>query len=196
MPLPQTNSPPPEPPDSPASRPVPTRTSRLANTGVPPDHPHGCKHVASMFLGCSLLVSSFLVPLFLPNRPPSPHPQQAGTRALRPALLTSAWAPIHSSRPAPRQPRITAPNIETAAVLSRLQRSPPSARRLNSWRGAGTASSPSGTRIRPDRGDLVPTPIYRRRSHRPWDARRLETTVSKQLAGKCKREVDNPVLVY
>src|SRR5208282_4633819 len=109
----------------------------------------------------SLLVSSFLVPLFLPNRPPSPHPQQAGTRALRPALLPSAWAPIHSSRPAPRQPRITAPNIETAAVLSRLQRSPPSARRLNSWRGAGTASSPprytAAARIgRGTRGDWKP----------------------------------------
>ena len=31
-----------------------------STTIAPPDHPHSCKHVASMFLGCSLLVSSFL----------------------------------------------------------------------------------------------------------------------------------------
>jgi hypothetical protein len=196
MPLPRINSPPPERPGSPVNRPTPTRLRRPANAVASLDHPHCCKHVASMFLGCSLLVSGFLLLPLVPTRPPSRHPQHAGTFALRPSLLPSAWAPIRSSRPASRRPTITAPNIETVPALSRLRRSPPSARRLNSWRGAGTASSPPGARIRPDCGDLVPTQIYRRRSHWPSAARRLETTVSKKLAGKCKMAVDRCVALY
>ena len=181
---------------APSTGPVPTGPHRPANPVAPPDYPHGCKHVASMFLGCSLLVSSFLVPPFLPSWPPSRHPRHAGTRALRPGLLPSAWAPIRSTPPGLAPAHNHCSHIETVPALSRLQKSPPSARRLNSWRGAGTASSPSGTRIRPNRGDSVPTPIYRRRSHWPWGAPRPETTVSKKLAGKCKNGVDNPVLVY
>ncbi len=102
-------------------RPAPTRTPRLANTIAPPDHPHGCKDVSSMFLGCSLLVSSFLLPLFVPSCPRSRHPRHAKTRALQPGLPLSARAPIRSSRPASRQPTVATANIETAAASSRLQ---------------------------------------------------------------------------
>ena len=37
-----------------------------------------------MFLGCSLLVSSFLTPLFVPYCPRSRHPRHPKTRALQP----------------------------------------------------------------------------------------------------------------
>jgi hypothetical protein len=121
IPLSRTNSPPPEPPGRPANRSAPTRTLPYANTIAPLDHPHSCKHVASMFLGCSLLVPSFLVPLFMPYCPRSWHPRLAKTRALQPSLPPSARAPIRPSRPASRQPTIAVPNIETAAALSRLQ---------------------------------------------------------------------------
>jgi hypothetical protein len=104
----------------PTGRP-PTRTPRLANPVALLDHPLGCKDVASMFLGCSLVVSSFLTPLFVPSCPRSRHPRHAKTRALQPCLPPSARAPIRSSRPASRQPTVATPNIETAAALSRLQ---------------------------------------------------------------------------
>jgi hypothetical protein len=196
MPLPRTNSPPPEPPGGPVNQPGPTRPYRPANPVAPPDHHPSCKDVASMFLGCSLLVSSFLVPPFTPSWPPSRHSRHAETPGLRPGLLPSAWAPIQSCRPASPQPTISPPNIETVPALSRLQQSPPSAFRLNSGRGARTALSPFGTRIRPNRDDLVSTSIYQRRSHWSSGARRLETTVSKILAEKSKKAVDNCVLVY
>ena len=125
IPLPRTNSPPPEPPGSPANRPAPTRTPRLANAVVPPDHRHSCKHLASMFLGCSLVVSSFFVPHFVPFWPRSRHPRHARTRALRPCLPPSARAPIRATRPASRRPTVSTPNIETAPALSRLQLPPP-----------------------------------------------------------------------
>jgi hypothetical protein len=121
IPLPRTNPPPPEPPGSPANRPAPTRTPRPANTVAPPDHPHGCKDVASMFLGCSLVVSGFLVPLFVPSCPRSRRPRHAKTSALRPCPPPSACTPIRSSRPASRQPTVAISSIETAAALSRLQ---------------------------------------------------------------------------
>jgi hypothetical protein len=106
----------------PAGQPAdPTRTPRPANTVAPLDHPASCKHVASMFLGCSLVVSSFLVPLLVPYCPRSRHPRHAKTRALQPSLPPSARAPIRSSRPTSRQPTVATPNIETAAALLRLQ---------------------------------------------------------------------------
>jgi hypothetical protein len=74
-----------------------------------------------MFLGCSLVVSSFLVSLLGPYCPRSRHPRLAKTRALQPSLPPSAWAPIRSSRPASRQPTVATANIETAAALSKLQ---------------------------------------------------------------------------
>jgi hypothetical protein len=74
-----------------------------------------------MFLGCSLLVSSFFVPLFVPSCPRSRHPRHAKTRALQPRLPPSVRAPIRSSRPASRQPTAATPYIETAAALRRLQ---------------------------------------------------------------------------
>jgi hypothetical protein len=100
--------------------PPPNRTPRPANTVAPLDQRLSCNDVASMFLGCSLLVSSFLVPLFVPYCPRSRHPQHAKTRALQLSLPPSARAP-RSSRPASRQPTIAAANIETAAAWSRLQ---------------------------------------------------------------------------
>ena len=102
--------------------PAPTRTPRHANTVAPLDHPNSCKDVASMFLGCSLLVPSFVVPLFVPSCPPrSRHPRHAKTRALPPRLPPSARAPSRSTHPASRQPTVGTPNIETAAAFSRLQ---------------------------------------------------------------------------
>ena len=81
-----------------------------------------------MFLGCSLLVSSFFAPLFVPSCPQSRQPRLAKTRALQPRLPRSARTPIPSSRPASRQPTVAAPNIETAAAWSRLQGLPPAIR--------------------------------------------------------------------
>ena len=80
-----------------------------------------------MFLGCSLVVSSFLLLLFVPCCPPSRHPRHPKTRSLQPCLPPSTRAPIRSSRPASRQPTIATPNLETAAALSRLQWPPPAA---------------------------------------------------------------------
>ena len=74
-----------------------------------------------MFLACSLVVSGFLVPLFVPNCPRSRHLQHAKTRALQPGFPPSARAPIRPSRPASRQPTVATANIETAAALSRLR---------------------------------------------------------------------------
>jgi hypothetical protein len=74
-----------------------------------------------MFLGCSLLVSSFLPPLFVPYCPRSRHPRHPKTYALHPSLPSSARAPIRSSRPASRQPTVATANIETEAAFSRLQ---------------------------------------------------------------------------
>src|ERR1039457_1477073 len=90
-------------------------------TVAPPDHLHGCKDVASMFLGCSLVVSGFLVPLFVPSCPRSRHLRHPKTRALQTGLPPSARAPIRSSRPASRQPTVATSNIETAAASSRLR---------------------------------------------------------------------------
>jgi hypothetical protein len=117
---------------TPRNRPEPTRAPRPSSFCIfpssfcippiaPPDHPHSCNDVASMFLGCSLLVSSFLVPLFVPICPRSRHPRHAKTRALRPRLSPSAQAPIRSTRLAPRQPTVGTPNIETPAAWPRLQ---------------------------------------------------------------------------
>jgi hypothetical protein len=98
-----------------------TRTPRPANTVAPLDQRLSCKDVASMFLGCSLVVSSFLLPLFVPYCPRSRPPRHAKTRAPQPGLPPSARAPIRYSRLASRQPTVAAANIKTAAALSRLQ---------------------------------------------------------------------------
>jgi len=98
-----------------------SRTPRHANTVATLDHRLSCKDVASMFLGCSLVVSSFLLPLFVPYCPRSRHPRHPKTRALQPSPPPSARAPIRSRRPASRQPAVATPNIETAAAWSRLQ---------------------------------------------------------------------------
>jgi hypothetical protein len=104
----------------PTGRP-PTRTPRPANTVAPLDQRLSCKDVASMFLGCSFVVSSFLLPLFVPSCPRSRHPRHVKTRAVQPGLPPSTRAPIRSSRPASRQPTVATANIETAAASSRLQ---------------------------------------------------------------------------
>jgi hypothetical protein len=105
IPLPRTNSPPPEPPGSPANRPASTRTPRPANTVAPLDQRLSCKDVASMFLGCSLVVSSFLLPLFVPYCPRSRPPRHAKTRAVQPGLSPSARAPIQPPGPTPAHGR-------------------------------------------------------------------------------------------
>jgi len=147
--------PPPKPPDSPANRPAPTRTPRPANTVAPLDHRLSCKDVASMFLGCSLLVSSFLLPLFVPHCPRSRHPRHAKTRALQPRLPPSAQAPIRSRRPASRQPTVATPNIETAAAWSRLQRPPPA---IRAYPDSTTRRQPPKSEFRTPKPERRPKP--------------------------------------
>ena len=70
-----------------------------------------------MFLGCSLLVSGFLVPLFVPFGPRSRPPRHAKTRPLRPCIPPSARAPVRYSHPASRQPTVGTLNVDGGGLV-------------------------------------------------------------------------------
>ena len=96
--MPRNDSLPPERTGGPVKCPVLTSQLCSANATAPLDHPHGCKDVASMFLGCSLLVSSFLAPLFLPSWPWSQSSRNPTTRALHPYLRHPGRTPGQNDR--------------------------------------------------------------------------------------------------